>query len=54
LFLWTGITFKILEKEATLATAKKRALVLRELARKTSGIGSESHPSVWKRCLNSC
>nr|POE88867.1 hypothetical protein CFP56_37402 [Quercus suber] len=48
------ISFKILVKESTLATANNRALALRELARKPFAIGSRSQPSLWKSCLNSC
>ncbi|XP_050260434.1 uncharacterized protein LOC126705451 [Quercus robur] len=48
------IALKILDKDETLETANKRTLALRELARKPFAIGSTSHLSLWKRCLNSC
>uniref|UniRef100_A0A7N2MW85 Uncharacterized protein n=1 Tax=Quercus lobata TaxID=97700 RepID=A0A7N2MW85_QUELO len=48
------IALKILDKDETLETANKRTLALRDLARKPFAIGSTSHLSLWKRCLNSC
>uniref|UniRef100_A0A7N2MWI7 PGG domain-containing protein n=1 Tax=Quercus lobata TaxID=97700 RepID=A0A7N2MWI7_QUELO len=47
------LALKILDKDETLETANKRTLALPELARKPFAIGSTSHLSLWKRCLNS-
>ncbi|KAM3742108.1 hypothetical protein ACB098_07G045900 [Castanea mollissima] len=47
------IALRILDKDKSLETANQRTLALRELARKPFAIGSTSHLSLWKRCLNS-